>query len=90
MDHQKLDQRLTSIISWLQEYPEVYAFLYEADKAGSGIFFGDPNHTISYNIAIRAKAGDAWAIAACQVLNLLSPDHCAWALSNEALCRIVP
>lgn len=88
LDHATLDRKLTSVISWLQGYPELYNLLYELDKAGSGVFFGDPDHTISYNIAIRARDGDPLAIAACQALNLLSPDHCAWALQNEALLRI--
>ena len=88
IDHLTLDRKLGSVISWLQDYPELYQLLYEVDKAGSGIFFGDPTHTISWNIATRAKAGDPLAIAACQALNLLSPSHCEWALSNESLCRI--
>ena len=89
MDHLKLDQHLTSVISWLQDYPALYGLLYALDKEGSGFLFGDPNHTISWNIAMRAKAGDPLAIAACEALNTLSPDHCAWALQNEPLLRIV-
>lgn len=88
MDHVKLDRRLTSVISWLQEFPALYNLLYEVDKAGSGILFGDPNHTISYNVAIRARDGDPLAKAVCEALNLLSPDHCAWALQNETMLRV--
>ena len=88
MTHQELDTKLTSVISELQKHPMLYTELYALDKAGSGIIFGDPTHTISYNIAVRAQAGNVVAKAACQALNLLSPDHCAWALGNESLCRL--
>lgn len=83
-EHKMLDRRMASVISLLQQYPEIYNLLRELDKAGSGFLFGDPTHTISYNIALRAQAGDPLAKAACQALNALSPDHCAWALSNES------
>ena len=88
MDHLLLDQKLGSVISVLQRFRLLYAFLYIMDKAGSGVIFGDASHTISYNIAIRAKAGNELCIELCQVLNILSPDHCAWALSNEKFLRM--
>lgn len=90
LDHLTLDQKLGSVISWLQQYPELYNFLYELDKAGSGLFFSDPNHTISYNIAVAAQNGNALAEAACEMLNLLSPNHCEWALEHEGILRLKP
>jgi hypothetical protein len=100
MNHQELNQKLQaiidsedagklgSVISDLQEFPALYAIAYWVDRGGAVLIFQDPDHTISYNIAIRAKEGDEWAIEACKALNALSPSHCEWALSNEALCRI--
>lgn len=63
--------------------PKLYEELYLLDKAGDGIFFGDPTHTISYNIAKRAEKGDPLAIELCKALNALSPDHCKNAIINE-------
>ena len=100
MDHLTLDRKLQSIfnatyngdlgsiISDLQQWPMLYAICYWIDRAGAVLIFWDPNHTISYNIAIRAKAGEGWAIDMCGVLNLLSPNHCEWALQNEGLLRL--
>lgn len=102
MDHLELDRKLHqivslramtpgnlgSVISDLQQFPILYAIAYWGDRGASLIIFLDPHHTVSYNIAIRAKAGDPLAIELCQALNLLSPDHCAWALQNEELLRI--
>lgn len=87
--HVELDQKLGSVISVLQGYPALYAFLHQLDAMGAGVLFDNNNgHTISYEIAIRAKSGNQLCGELCQVLNLLSPDHCAWALSNETLLRI--
>jgi hypothetical protein len=88
VDHFALDQHLTSIISVLQGFPALYNALHYLDEQGSGVLFGDNSHTISYEIAIRAQAGNQLCVDLCQVLNLLSPDHCAWAISNETLLRI--
>ena len=82
------DHKLTSIISDLQAFPVLYAIAYWLDRGGAAIIFADPSHTISWNIATRANAGDPVAIEMCEALDLLSPSHCAWSLQNEALCRI--
>ena len=87
--HEALNDKLKSVISDLQTIPWLYNLLYALDKMGSGFLFNDSSHTISYNIAVAAKAGNLWAIEACKVLNLLSENHCAWSLANESLCRVV-
>lgn len=102
MEHLELDRKLQEIVSRseiftqqsesfideLKEYPALYFIAYWGDRGGSLIIFHDPNHTISWNIATMAKNGDPIAKKMCQALNLLSPDHCAWALQNEALLKI--
>ena len=88
INHFVLDQHLSSIISIIKEWPALYADLHYLDEQGSGLIFGDNSHTMSYEIAIRAQAGNPLCVELCQVLNLLSPDHCVWAISNETLLRI--
>lgn len=71
------------ILGYIEEHdPNLYVELWLLDKAGSGILFSDPNHTISWNIATRAAAGDRVAQAICEALNGLSPDHCAKTLAG--------
>ncbi|MGO9798849.1 MAG: hypothetical protein ACLPQ0_05260 [Candidatus Binatus sp.] len=62
--------------------PNLYLELWLLDRAGDGILFGDPSHTISWNIATRAAAGDPVAKALCEALNILSPSHCANTLAS--------
>jgi hypothetical protein len=71
-------------LGWLEDnHSDVYLELYLIDCAGSGILFGDPHHSISWNIATRAAAGDPLAMALCQALNVLSPNHCQKTLDDE-------
>lgn len=71
------------ILGYIEDHnPNLYLELWLLDRAGSGILFLDPNHTISWNLATRAKAGDPIAKAFCEALNALSPDHCARVLAG--------
>jgi hypothetical protein len=72
------------VLGWIeQNHPNLYLELWLLDRAGSGILFGDPSHTISWNIATRAAAGDPVAKALCAALNALSPNHCQVVLETE-------
>jgi hypothetical protein len=72
------------LLGWIEANdPNLYLELWLLDRAGSGILFDDPAHTISWNIATRAAAGDPVAKALCDALNLLSPDHCKNVLSTR-------
>ena len=71
------------ILGYIEDHdPNLYLELWLLDRAGSGILFGDPTHTISWNVATRAKAGDPVAKAVCDALNLLSPNHCQVVLES--------
>jgi len=72
------------LLGWIEANdPNLYLELWLLDRAGSGILFDDPAHTISWNIATRAAAGDPVAKALCEALNALSPDHCKHVLESE-------
>ena len=74
------------IIGFLMEHnPELYIVLWSMDKACDGMLFGDPNHTISWHVAMMAKAGNPFGILCCDALNALSPNHCAWALGGNPI-----
>lgn len=61
----------------------VYNFLLLSDELWSDVLFQDKQiHTISWHIAMRAKAGDFACKLACEALNWLSSDHCAHALAG--------
>src|ERR1039458_7619068 len=63
------------VLGWIENnFPNVYTELWLIDRACSGILFGDPNHTLSWNIATEAVAGNPIAVAICQALNALSPN----------------
>lgn len=65
------------ILGYIEEHnPDLYVELWLLDRATSGLLFRDPNHTLSWNIATRARAGDPLAIELCKALNALSPAHC--------------
>lgn len=65
------------ILGWLeQNHPNMYMELWLLDKAADGVLFLDPNHTLSWNIAMAAKAGNPIAKLICDALNGLSPNHC--------------
>lgn len=69
-------------LGWIEDnHPDLYIELWLIDRATSGLLFMDPNHTISWNVATRAQAGDPIAKAICQALNALSPNHCAEVLN---------
>jgi len=78
------------ILGWLYDnHKSAYAVLWLMDKAVDGLLFHDPNHTISYHVALMAREGNPFGAACCALLNLLSPNHCAWALeNNEEHCRV--
>lgn len=61
--------------------PQLYLALWAMDKAADGALFDDPNHTISWHVAMMAKVGNPFGIICCDALDVLSPNHCAWALS---------
>ena len=63
--------------------PNLFLELWLLDCAASGVLWGDPTHTVSWQIATGAKAGNPIDIAICQALNLLSPNHCAQTLATE-------
>lgn len=63
-------------------YPDVYLELWLLDRAADGVFFSDPNHTLSWSIATRAAAGNQVAKFLCDGLNALSPGHCKVVLTN--------
>jgi hypothetical protein len=71
------------LLGWIEDrFPNVYTELWLIDRACSGILFGDPNHTLSWNIATEAAAGNPIAVAICDALNALSPNHCANSLTS--------
>lgn len=69
--------------NFISKHENLLAELVLLDKALSGILFHDPQHTISYNIAIAARAGNPLAKELCLALNVLSPNHCENAIKNE-------
>lgn len=50
------------------------------DQFGNALLLGDPNETISRRTARAWIAGHRWAKILCQILNVISKNHCAWAL----------
>lgn len=71
-------------LGWIEaNHPELYLELWILDHAADGLLFGDPAHSISWNIATRAAAGNPLAKELCQALSLLSPNHCTNVLANE-------
>ena len=73
------------LLGWIQhDDPQLYVELWLLDRATDGLLFGDPNHTLSYTIATRARAGDPLAKILCDGLNALSPDHCSKTLAANA------
>lgn len=73
------------LLGWIQhDDPQLYVELWLLDRATDGLLFRDPSHTLSYTIAIRAKAGDPLAKLICDELNALSPDHCGKTLAADA------
>lgn len=51
------------------------------DQFANALLLGDPNETISRRTARARNSGEAWAKALCSVLNIISKDHCTWALT---------
>jgi hypothetical protein len=72
------------VIGWLQEYdPTLLLKLLLLDEFWSSVLFDDSTtHTISWHIATLAKNGNAVCQELCQLLNVLSPNHCANALAS--------
>lgn len=70
------------VIGWLQQHhPTLLNLLLLTDEFYSGLIFQDiTTHTISWHIAMMAKAGNPIAKMACEALNGLSPHHCQKAL----------
>lgn len=62
--------------------PDLYKLLWDFDRAGDGVLFGNANQTISRSVAQRAQAGDKLAQSLCGALNFLSPDHCGKVLQS--------
>jgi hypothetical protein len=74
-----------NIIEWLQRNnPQLLEELMLLDRATDGALFGEPNHTLSYNIAMAAQKGNFVAKLLCHVLNILSPNHCVSAIADES------
>ena len=55
------------------------------DEAGATALFGSTLKTISYKCARAAQDGKRWAIALCEALNVISPEHCKSALDGTDL-----
>lgn len=79
------------ILGFVEKYdPALYTSLWMLDVATAGaLFSNDDGHTISWQIATRAAAGNEVCIALCQALNLLSPNHCQNTLDSEVLLQEV-
>ena len=72
------------VLGWLQEHcPTLLLELLLSDEFWSAVLFDDKQvHTISWHIATLAKAGNPVAQKLCQMLNVLSTDHCQAALES--------
>ena len=77
------------VLGLIEKYdPELYTSLWMIDVAMAGaLFSNDGDHTISWQIATRAKAGNAVCQALCAALNALSPNHCQNTLDSETLLQ---
>jgi len=74
-----------NIIQWLEsKHPHLAEELKLLDRATDGALFGEPNHTLSYNIAKAAQGSNLAARRLCHLLTVLSPNHCANALAAES------
>jgi len=74
-----------NIVDWLKaNHPQLLEELLLLDRVTDGALLDDPEHTLSYNIAMAASRGNWIAKGMCEVLNELSPNHCANAIANES------
>lgn len=74
-----------NIVAWLRKHhPQLLDELLLLDRLTDGMLLADPEHTLSYNIAMAAQRGHWLAKLACHALNELSPNHCAIALAKES------